>query len=115
MIASPRAKPVIDIVRIADRTRIIEVDEVYLYRRAGDTYTKIPYWKRGEDNSTVAPGDDTNGGSCGGGLHTCVVLAEADYDLPTSTFDNTVRVLDGEGNPTGETIQLDHIFEKNDE
>ena len=47
MIFSPRAKPVIDIVRIENQERIIEIDEVFLLKREGDTFRKIPYWKRG--------------------------------------------------------------------
>ena len=47
MIVSPRAKPVIDIVRIEHQERIIEIDEVFLYRRKGESYEKVLYWKRG--------------------------------------------------------------------
>jgi len=43
MIFSPRAKRVIDIVRI-ENDCLIEIDEVYLYRRSGE---KVLYWKRG--------------------------------------------------------------------
>ena len=43
MIFSPRAKPVIDIVRI-EHGRLIEIDEVYMYRRSGE---QVLYWKRG--------------------------------------------------------------------
>ena len=117
MIVSPRAKPVIDILRI-EGERFIEIDEVFLYRRAkdGSSYQKIPYWKRGEENSNV----DTDGCCCcckqtpntGDCVHTpCVIIAEADFDAENLIFDRTVMILDGEGNPTGETIHLDHIIE----
>jgi len=46
MIVSPRAKSVIDIVRI-EKGCLIEIDEVYLYRRSGE---KVLYWKRGVHN-----------------------------------------------------------------
>ena len=46
MIVSPRAKHVIDIVRI-ENNGLIEIDEVYLYRRKGEAYEKVLYWERG--------------------------------------------------------------------
>ena len=48
MIVSPRAKPIIDIVRIVNNG-LVEIDEVYMFRRTGDdeTYEKVLYWKRG--------------------------------------------------------------------
>ena len=46
MIFSPRAKSVIDIVRI-EKGRLIEIDEVYVLRPSGE---KVPYWKRGVHN-----------------------------------------------------------------
>ena len=121
MIVSPRAKPVIDILRIDTRHghsgRLIEIDEVFLYRRTkdGSTYEKIRYWKRGEDNSTV--GSETCSCNCGSATKTCVIIAEADFDTANLTFDRTVMVLDGDGNPTGNMIRLDHIIdmEANDE
>jgi len=110
MIVSPRAKPVTDIVRIAGG-RLIEIDEVILLRRGKDgAYQKISYWKRGENNTIVG------GGSCcccntsgsGGGSHKpCVILAEAEG--------KTAWVLNAEGKPTEEKIQLHHIIEKNNE
>ena len=50
MIVSPRAKEVIDILRIEGK-KLIEVDEVFLYTRigVGAPYRKIRYWKRSED------------------------------------------------------------------
>ena len=117
MIVSPRAKPVTDIVRIADG-RIVEIDEVFLYRRAkdGSAYQKIVYWRRGDDNSDVGTGSSGTGSChCNPAPKTCVILAEADYDRQNLTFDYTVRVLDSEGQPTDSTIQLDHIIEKNNE
>ncbi|MCL2004956.1 MAG: hypothetical protein FWG73_02220 [Planctomycetaceae bacterium] len=62
MIVSPRAEKVIDIVRkevvrnedgSVKTVLFIEVDEAFLYYRANADrpYTKIPYWKRGEDAS----------------------------------------------------------------
>jgi len=47
MIVSPRAKEVIDVLRI-DGKKLIEVDEVFLYTRigVGAPYRKIRYWKR---------------------------------------------------------------------
>ena len=117
MIVSPRAKEVIDIVRIETRHGqggcLIEIDEVFLYRRADaeSPYQKIPYWKRGEKNT----GDDSGGGNCschaGHTSKPCVIIAEADFDTENFTFDRTVRVLNGEGNPSGDTIRLDHIIE----
>lgn len=107
MIVSPRAKEITDIVRIAGE-HIIEIDEVFLYRRAGDdgSYIKEPIWDRDEDNTIV---DDDRSCRC---VHTpCIILAEADYDTTNLTFNHTVRVLDGEGKPTGNTILLDHIIE----
>ena len=111
MIVSPRAKPVIDVLRIASG-RIIEIDEVFLYRRASgeSAYEKIVYWKRGEDNSSAGIGGGM--GSCSCEHTTCVILAEADYDADNLTFDHTARILDGEGKPTEEKIQLDHIIER---
>ncbi|MCL2709685.1 MAG: hypothetical protein FWE95_02295 [Planctomycetaceae bacterium] len=55
MIVSPRAKEVIDILR-KEGGGFINIDEVFLYRRAGtgSPYRKVPYWKRGED-STAPP------------------------------------------------------------
>jgi len=52
MIVSPRAKSVIDIVRIENQECIIEIDEVFLLQRVGlgNVYVKIPYWKRGVHN-----------------------------------------------------------------
>jgi hypothetical protein len=48
MIHSPRAKPVIDIVRI-ENGGIVEIDEVYMYRRKNkdEPFEKVLYWKRG--------------------------------------------------------------------
>jgi len=113
MIVSPRAKEVIDIVRI-DGGCLIDIDEVFLYRRTkdGSAYEKIRYWKRDEDNSW--DGDGTCSCCCNqtSNAHkTCVIIVEADYDTENLTFDRSVRVLNGEGNPTGETIHLDHIIE----
>jgi len=107
MIVSPRAKDVIDIVRIVGG-RLIEIDKVFLYWRAGkdSPYIKEPFWDRDEDNTTV---DDDRSCRC---VHTpCVIIAEADFDTDNLTFDRTVRVLNGEGNPSGDTIRLDHIIE----
>jgi hypothetical protein len=119
MIVSPRAKPVTDIVRIENRERIIEIDEVFLLRRANkdSPYQKIPYWKRGEDNMNVGSGSCCcNGTSKPGDCDhkPCVILAEADYDTQTSTFDHTARVLGGNILPTGDTIEFDHIIEKDE-
>ena len=52
MIISPRAKEVIDVLRIENNDgRIIEIDEVFLYHRTGvgAPYRKTLYWKRSED------------------------------------------------------------------
>jgi len=52
MIISPRAKEVIDVLRIENNDgRIIEIDEVFLYHRTGvgAPYRKTRYWKREED------------------------------------------------------------------
>ena len=114
MIVSPRAKQVIDIVRIENQQRIVEIDEVFLLRRDKDgTYKKTWYWKRGEDNTVSGDGSCCYGQSTH--QKTCVILAEADYDLSTSRFDHAVRVLNGECVPTETTIQLDHIIETNHE
>ena len=51
MIFSPRAKSVIDIVRIEHR-RLIEIDEVYLLYPSGK---KVLYWKRGVHDKTKKP------------------------------------------------------------
>jgi len=50
MIVSPRAEPIIDVLR-KEGNGFIPIDEVFLYRRAGagSPYRKIIYWKRGED------------------------------------------------------------------
>jgi len=52
MIVSPRAKEVIDILR-KEGNGFINIDEVFLYRRAGagSPYRKVPYWKRSEDSN----------------------------------------------------------------
>jgi hypothetical protein len=115
MIVSPRAKPVIDILRI-EGNLLVEIDEVYLYRRAkdGSAYEKILYWKRDEDNSIVDGGScccNNESNSCDCDHTSCVIVVEADYDMANLTFDRTVRVLDGDGNLTGDTIHLDHIIE----
>ena len=65
MIFSPRAKSVIDIVRIENQERIIEIDEVFLLQRVGlgNVYVKIPYWKRGVHDVTGyggKPGTEPN-------------------------------------------------------
>jgi len=51
MIVSPRAEPIIDVLR-KEGNGFIPIDEVFLYRRAGagSPYRKIIYWKRGEDS-----------------------------------------------------------------
>lgn len=103
MIVSPRAKEVTEIFRIAGG-RLIEIDRVFLYRRVGDAYEKIDFWDRDQDNSEVDPGVP-----CRCDHKPCVILAEADFDPKSQTFDPTVRVLDGEGNVTGDIIHLDHI------
>ena len=56
MIVSPRAKEVIDVLRI-ETGGIIKIDEVFLCRRAGagSPYRKVPYWKRGEDSNDPPP------------------------------------------------------------
>ena len=91
MILSPRAKKVFTIVRLAPG-RIIEIDKVFLRWREG-CVPPIP------------------GCNCQCEHKPCVMIAEADYDTESLTFDHTVRVLDGEGNPTGGIINLDHIIE----
>lgn len=48
MIFSPRAKSVIDIVRI-EKGCLIEIDEVYLLYPTGQ---KVLYWKRGVHDKT---------------------------------------------------------------
>jgi hypothetical protein len=115
MIVSPRAKEVTDVLRIENQGRIIEIDEVFLYRRTGTAYQKILYWKRGEDNSSVGSGSRSGGGSCHCDPAPSVILAQTDYYLQTSTFDPLARVLDSTGQPTGNTIQIDHIIENNNE
>jgi len=52
MIVSPRAKEIIDILR-KEGNGFINIDEVFLWRRAGagSPYRKVPYWKRGEDSN----------------------------------------------------------------
>jgi len=55
-IISPRAKKVIDVLRIENGRRLIEIDEVFLYRRQGDgTYRKEMYWQRNADGLEVLP------------------------------------------------------------
>jgi len=56
MIVSPRAKEVIDILR-KEGNGFINIDEVFLYRRAGagSPYRKVPYWKRSEDSNAPPP------------------------------------------------------------
>ena len=63
MIVSPRAKEVIDILRI-DGEKLIEIDEVFLYTRigVGAPYRKIPYWKRDEDAVVPDERQNANGG-----------------------------------------------------
>ena len=64
MIVSPRAKEVIDVLRI-DGKKLIEVDEVFLYTRigVGAPYRKIRYWKReidrpeGAQNASMLEGN----------------------------------------------------------
>jgi hypothetical protein len=118
MIVSPRAKEVTDVLRIENQRRIIEINEVFLYRRTGlgTAFQKILYWKRGEDNSSVGSSSSgSGGGSCNCDPTPSVILAETDYYLQTSTFDSLARVLDNTGQPTGNTIQIDHIIENNNE
>lgn len=107
MIVSPRAKEVIEILRIAGK-RLIEIDRVILYRRGndGNWHPDEDFWDREEDNSDVDTGSD----QCRCNHKPCVILAEADYNPENLTFDHFVRVLDGEGKVTGNTIQLDHII-----
>ena len=61
MIVSPRAKEVIDVLRI-DGKKLIEVDEVFLYHRigVGAPYRKTRYWKRDED--AVSPSKTADDG-----------------------------------------------------
>ena len=61
MIVSPRAKEVIDVLRI-DGKKLIEVDEVFLYTRigVGAPYRKIRYWKREED--AIVPSETAGDG-----------------------------------------------------
>jgi hypothetical protein len=65
MIVSPRAEQVIDVVRkevlrngdgSVRTTLFVEIDEVYLYRRTGNTFQKVLYWKRGEESTITLPG-----------------------------------------------------------
>ena len=115
MIVSPRAKEVLDVLRIEDQERIIAIDEVFLLRRMGEgtAYQKILYWKRGEDNTSVHTAG--SGDSCSCDPTPCVILAETDYNIQTADFDHVARVLDSTGQSTGKTIQIDHIIEKNNE
>ena len=61
-LVSPRAKEVIDVLRI-DGEKLIEIDEVFLYTRigVGAPYRKIRYWKRDED--AISPDDRQNANS----------------------------------------------------
>ena len=107
MIVSPRANEVTDIVRIVGKC-LIEIDRVILYRRGndGNWYPDGDFWNRDDDNSEVA----TGGGQCRCDHKPCVIIAETDYDTENQTFDPIARVLNGEGNFSGETIHLDHII-----
>jgi len=96
MIVSPRAKKVFTIVRLAPG-RIIEIDKVFLR------------WREGYNPPTS--GGNRPGCNCKCEHKPCVMIAEADYDTENFTFDHTVRILNGEGNPTGGTIHLDTIIE----
>ena len=69
MIISPRAKEVIDVLRIENNDgRIIEIDEVFLYHRTGvgAPYRKIRYWKRDEDAVVPDGRQNTNVGTQSG-------------------------------------------------
>ena len=71
MIVSPRAKEVIDVLRI-DGEKLIEVDEVFLYHRigVGAPYRKTRYWKReidrpegeGSNEDAVSPSKTADDG-----------------------------------------------------
>jgi hypothetical protein len=64
MIVSPRAKEVIDVLRLAGG-KFIEVDEIFLYHRigVGAPYRKTRYWKRSEDAITPDALQDANDGT----------------------------------------------------